>query len=212
MSDGTPPHERDILDALEAMAPEHFKGDVWRVTRKSRDALRGSKAGGRWSPSGEFEVLYTSLERDGALAEIGYRLSLEPIWPSRAEHEVHLVEVETKRTLRFVGLKTLVPLGVDIARYHTFEYRVIQAVAAAAYFLEFDSLIVPSARFDCGNLVIFTERATALGLKASESVDWDDWRRRHVSRYGPLARNIGERLELGSEDVLQPFEPAKLDE
>jgi RES domain len=172
-----PVHDRGILDALETIDPERFHGGVWRVTRKGRDPLRGSIANGRWSPSGgEFEVLYTSLERDGALAEIGYRLSLEPVWPSRLEHEVHFIEVETDRTLRFANLESLKPLGVDIARYRTFEYRATQAIAAAAYFLEFDSLIVPSARFHCANLVIFTERATGMVLRRSEAVSWEVWR------------------------------------
>ena len=181
MSGRRPVHDRGILDALEAIEPEPFRGKVWRVTRKGREALRGSTANGRWSPSsGEFEVLYTSLERDGALAEIGYRLSLEPVWPSRIEHEVHLIEVETERTLRFANLESLAPLGVEIARYHTFEYRATQAIAAAAYFLEFDSLMVPSARFTCPNLVIFTERATGLVLRKSLRVDWDTWRGQRV--------------------------------
>jgi hypothetical protein len=173
-----PVHDRSVLDALEAIDPESFIGEVWRVTRNGRDPLRGSAANGRWSPSGgEFEVLYTSLERDGALAEIGYRLSLEPVWPSRIEHELHLIAVETERTLRFASLDSLAPLGVDVTRYHTFEYRESQAIAAAAYFLEFDSLIVPSARFPGANLVIFTERVTGLTLKNSKAVDWDKWRR-----------------------------------
>jgi hypothetical protein len=166
-----PVHDRGILDALEAIDPEPFAEEVWRVTRKGRDPLRGSAANGRWSPSGgEFEVLYTSLERDGALAEIGYRLSLEPVWPSRMEHEVHLIAVERERTPRFESLS---PLGVEIARYHTFDYQATQAIAAAAYFLEFDSLIAPSARFPCANLVIFTERATGLALKMSQAIDWE---------------------------------------
>jgi hypothetical protein len=90
--------------------------------------------------------------------------------------------VETERTLRFANLESLSPLGVDIARYHTFEYQATQAIAAAAYFLDFDSLIVPSARFPCGNLVIFTERATPLVLRNSQAVDWERWRRRHERR------------------------------
>ena len=110
-------HDRSILDALEAIDPERFAGEVWRVARKERDALRGSAANGRWTPSsGEFEVLYTSLERDGALAEIGYRLSLEPVWPSRIEHELHLIEVETERTLRFAELQSLAPLVIFAER------------------------------------------------------------------------------------------------
>jgi hypothetical protein len=87
--------------------------------------------------------------------------------------------VETERTLRFANLESLSPLGVDIARYHTFEYQATQAIAAAAYFLDLDSLIVPSARFACGNFVIFTERATPLVLRNSQAVDRESWRRRH---------------------------------
>lgn len=182
MIGGRPLHDRAVLDALEAIDPERFRGEVWRVAVKGREALRGSTAPGRWSPSAGFEVLYTSLERDGALGEIGYRLSLEPIWPSRLEHEVHRIEVETERSLRFADVESLAPLGVEIARYRTFEYEATRAIAAAAYFLEFDSLIVPSARFDCANLVIFTERITALTLRASHPVDWDAWRRRRARR------------------------------
>src|SRR5438067_7984341 len=98
-------HDRVILDALEALDPEPFRGTVWRVTRKDREPLRGAAAHGRWSASGEFEVLYTSLESDGALAEIGYRLSLQPVWPSLIEHEIHQIAVEAERVLRFADLE-----------------------------------------------------------------------------------------------------------
>jgi hypothetical protein len=169
-------HDRTILDALEALDPEPFNGIVWRVTRKGREALRGAAAHGRWSPSGEFEVLYTSLEHDGALTEIGYRLSLEPVWPSRTEHEIHAIHVDADRVLRFADLPALDRFGVEIARYRAFEYAATQAIAAAARFLEFDGLIVPNARFDCCNLVLFVERNPELELISSEPVDWANWR------------------------------------
>jgi hypothetical protein len=172
-----PVHDRIVLDALEALNPKPFRGSVWRVTRQGREPLRGAAANGRWSPGGEFEVLYTSLERDGALAEIGYRLSLEPVWPSRIEHEVHAIEVAAERILRFADTASLEPLGVDGARYRTFDYQATQAIAAAAHFLEFDGLIVPNARFDCPNLVIFAERAPRLRLVETQPVDWEAWRR-----------------------------------
>jgi RES domain-containing protein len=177
MAGGRRIHDRGLLDALEAIDPRPFSGEVWRVARKGRDPLRGSVAQGRWSPNAEFEVLYTSVERVGALAEIGYRLSLEPVWPSRIEHDIHLIGAEIRPVLRLADLPALVPLGVDVGRYPTFEYETTQAVAAAAYFLEFDGMLVPSARHPCLNLVVFTERAGELVLKRSEPVDWDRWRR-----------------------------------
>jgi hypothetical protein len=173
-------HDRAILDALDAIDPKPFEGEVWRVTRKDREALRGSSTHGRWSPNGEFEVLYTSLERDGALAEIGYRLSLEPVWPSRLQHEIHRIEVRTKRTLHIVDLAALQSLGVDIAKYQGFDYEATQAITAAAHFLAFDGLLVPSARANCTNLVLFLERVSEYGdlvVRQSESVDWAAWRK-----------------------------------
>lgn len=170
-------HDRIVLDALEALDPEPFSGTVWRVTRKGREPLHGAAAHGRWSSSGEFEVLYTSLVREGALAEIGHRLSLEPVWPSRIEHEIHALRAEAERALRFADLPSLEAFGVDTARYRTFEYAATQALAAAAHFLQFDGLIVPNARFECANLVLFTERSPILTLVETQVVDWAAWRR-----------------------------------
>lgn len=178
-------HDRELLDALESRASEAFSGETWRVTAKGRDPLRGSTAGGRWSPPGEFEVVYTSLAPAGALAEIGYRLSLEPVWPSRLEHELHRITARTDHSLRFADMNSLSTLGVDVRRYASFEYSVTQAIAAAAFFLDFDGLIVPSARSTELNLVIFNEKldfGERLKVEASEPVDWSAWRSQHRKR------------------------------
>lgn len=172
-------HDRTVLDALESLEPVPFDGEVWRITREGLDPLRGSAAHGRWSPAGEFDVLYTSLSAEGALAEIGYRLSLEPIWPSRLRHQSHTITVVTRRTLRFADIASLAPLGVDVANYDSFDYVATQAVAAAARFLEFDGLLVPSARAAGSNLVLFLDRLaddTQPVVTASTAVDWDAWR------------------------------------
>jgi hypothetical protein len=178
-SGGRRVHDKDLLDALEAIAPTRFHGEVWRIVRKGRDASRGSSAAGRWSPSGEFEVLYTSLQRTGALAEIGYRMSLEPVWPSLLEHTIHAISATTQRTLKFANVAQLMPLGVDPARYQTLDYAATQAIAAAAHFLEYDGVLAPSARAPCLNLVVFLDRLSPdrrLAVTASEPVDWEAWR------------------------------------
>jgi hypothetical protein len=172
-------HDRELLDALESHPPEAFSGEVWRITAKGRDAVRGSTAAGRWSPPGEFEVLYTSLTQAGALAEIGYRLSLEPVWPSLLQHEIHRITAQTSNSLRFADVSSLSSFGVDARRYTGFDYAVTQAIAAAAFFLDFDGLIVPSARSAALNLVVFTEKldgSQALKVESSDAVDWSAWR------------------------------------
>lgn len=171
-------HDRAVLDALESTETVALTLDVWRITRAGLNAIRGSAAPGRWSPGGSVEVLYTSLEREGALAEIGYRLGLEPVWPSRIAHEIHSIHVATESTLRFADVGVLETFGVDPARYSGFDYAACQALAAAAHFMEFDGLLVPGARHDSHNLVIFMDRAAAASLEvqSSESVDWTIWR------------------------------------
>jgi hypothetical protein len=185
MSPGGRVHDRAILDALEKLDPTPFDSDVWRVARKGRDPLRGASANGRWGAAGELEVLYASEARDGALAEVGFRLSLEPVWPSRIQHELHVLAVKTPRMLRLVDMRELESLGVDIARYASFDYSATQAIAAAAHFLEFDGMLVPSARFACNNLALFTDRVSPgaqLQLVSSEDVDWEGWRRKKRRR------------------------------
>jgi hypothetical protein len=182
MSSGGRVHDRSVLDALEQLDPQPFDLDVWRVARKGRDPLRGASANGRWSAPGELEVLYTSEQRDGALAEVGFRLSLEPVWPSLIRHQIHVLAVKTDRILRLVHMKQLENLGVDISRYETFDYSATQAIAAAAHFLDFDGMLVPNARFACSNLVLFTDRVSQAGnlqLVSSEDVDWADWRKKN---------------------------------
>lgn len=174
-------HDRAILDALENKPAQAFSGAVWRVTVAGRDPLRGSAAGGRWSPSGEFDVLYTSLAPGGALAEIGFRLSLEPVWPTGVRHELHKIEARTQRTLMLRDLQELLDFEIDPGSYTGFDYTKTQALAAAANFIGFDSIVVPSARSPDANAVLFLEALAsggALRLVDTETVDWDAWRAR----------------------------------
>lgn len=57
-----------------------------------------------------------------------------------------------------------------------------QAIGAAAEFLGCDRLIAPSARWDCDNLMLYTDRlraAATLARQETEAVDWARWGREH---------------------------------
>ena len=170
-----------VLDAVDAFPREPLKETVWRVTRAGRDPLIGAATSSRWC-NATFDVLYTSFERDGAIAEIYALLTSQPVFPSRMQWFVHQLTVECAHALRLKDLTVLAPLGVDAASYRSRAYTETQAVADAAYFLGFDSLVVPSARFACANLVIFTDRVgpAALNLETTEPtpIDWEAWRKR----------------------------------
>lgn len=174
--------ELALLDALDARQREPFTGTLWRICRDGRDPLQAGPSLSRWC-RGEFDVLYTSLERDGAIAEIHALLAMQPVFPSRIAFRVHRLRVETHTTLHLADLATLAALGVDTANYKSRDYTRTQDVADAAYFLGFDGLIAPSARWDCLNAMLFTDRIDPDRLALEESdadvIDWPKWRVAH---------------------------------
>lgn len=175
-------YDQGLVDQLSALAIEQFDGDAFRATGISADPLASSFNGGRWSPPArdgvDVPVLYTSMEWDGALAEVAAYLTLLTPLPSRPL-KVSQLGVSTTKTLRLarVGLEDL---GVDMARYGERDYGQTQRIGAALAFLGLDGLIAPSARWRCDNLMIYqtnhlpTER---LEVIEEEQVDWQAWAR-----------------------------------
>ena len=127
-------------------------------------------------------MLYTSLERMGAIAEIHALLSLQPVFPSKPKWFAHKLNVAAAQTLKLADLRTLARLDVDVHRYAQRDYSHTQPIAEAAHFLGFDGLIAPSARWRCLNLVLFTERLApdAIALEETDAtpIDWERWRKR----------------------------------
>lgn len=137
-------HDVRLTDHLASLPTETFTGTAYRATRQSLDPLAFSSRGGRWAPVNEVAVLYTSLERDGALAEISYHWSqLDPL-PSKPAM-LHTLRVETSRSLRLVRTD-LELLGVEFDRFQDRLYTKTQEIGAAVSFIGCDGLIVPSAR------------------------------------------------------------------
>ncbi len=170
-----------LLDAVDASRREPFDAEVWRLVRAGRDPVLGSRSPSRWC-DGQFDVLYTALERDGALAEINALLSLQPVFPSKERWFAYRLAIIAPQTLRLADLATLARLGVDTTRYAERDYKRTQEIADAAYFLGFDGLLAVSARWTCLNLVLFTERVPAEQIRvvgdADGPVDFTAWRKR----------------------------------
>lgn len=170
-----------LLDHVDAYPRQPHSGVLWRVAREGRDPLQGGRAASRWC-NGQFDVLYTCLERDGAVAEVHALLSLQPIFPSKIAFQVHQLRASVQQSLHLADLPTLARLGVDVNRYQERDYTKTQEIADAAFFLGFDGLFVPSARWPCTNAVLFTDRIEPdrLILETTEPIpiDWPAWRRR----------------------------------
>ena len=166
-----------LLDVLDALPRSAVRQRVWRTVREGRDPLEGRKSRGRWGHDG-METLYTSYEEQGSVAEIHALLSLQPVFPSKVQWSTHEVQAELENVASLT-LRELAELGVEIEKYRSREYERTQEIADAALFLGFSGLIVPSARWECPNLVVFTEKIEPgqLTLVGSPNrVDWEEWR------------------------------------
>lgn len=172
-----------LLDAIDALPRQPFSGTIWRIVNEGRDPLQGRPAGARWDP-GTLDVIYASLAADGARAEIFFHFSRQPVFPSKVRSILHGIRARTAKTLELADLAAAKTLGVLPDRYADLDYAATQAIGDAAAFLGFDGLLVPSARWACQNLVVFTERVgpSDLVIEESEAVDWNLWRREQQER------------------------------
>ena len=163
------------MPSIEFLTPERLGGSYATVGILYKEVLP-AVAGIRRL----FDVLYTSLVSDGAVAEVHFHLSRQPVFPSKIGYGLHRIRVRTAKSLRLPDLDAMVPLGVDPARYREILYEQTQAIGDAAYFLGFDSIIAPNARWSCNNLILFTDQIALADLEVIESkkVNWAEWRKK----------------------------------
>lgn len=167
-----------LLDLIGAIEGQPFEGTMWRVVRTGRDVLDCSRGSGRWNTS-DMSVLYGAAKRDGAIAEIHFHLSRgQSVFPSRMRHDVFELTIKTQHALILADMEQLKRLGVDDSRYRELLYTRTQEIGAAAAFLGFDGLIVPSARWDCRNIVLFLNAINLEEVRqiSVQPVDWKTWR------------------------------------
>ena len=169
-------HDPELLDRLDALPKESFDGEVFRGTRQTLDQLASSYSDGRWMRRDGVGVLYTSLAREGALAEISFhwgKLAPRPTKPVI----LHTLRVVAHRTLKLVRAD-LAALGVPESTYGGVNPLRTQEIGAAIEFLGCDGLIAPCARWPCDNLIVFPDRmgvGASLEIVTSEVVDRIAW-------------------------------------
>jgi len=176
-----------LLDALEALSPVSYKDLVWRVVREGRDPCDCAATGGRWDDR-TFDVLYTSQLADGAVAEMSFHVHRgQPVAPSKVRYHLHELRASLNHALKLADLVALEMLWMDASRYgqlsyaeRPLEYPRSQEVAEAAHFLGFEGLIVPSAQWDCHNVVLFCDTLPPEAREAVRDhgpVDWSHWKK-----------------------------------
>jgi RES domain-containing protein len=181
------PRDNRLLDAIDALPGASFSGTCWRVTRQGRDPIQCSAVGGRWDDR-TFDVLHTSTKADGAIAEMYFHVSRgQPVIPSQVRYHLHELTVSLASCLKLVPLEALQALGLRTASFGQLsffereqEYPRTQEIAEVAYFLGRDGLIVPSARSEHDNLIVFCEPAGPAAFEVVRNhgpIVWEDWRK-----------------------------------
>ena len=146
-------YEPALLDQLEEFGGQEWEGTVYRHMFGSYSPARMNTLGARWNPR-EVAALYASLERKTVLAEADYRISLEPFRP-KARRTLYRISVRLRRVVDLRDPADLALVGITDVELVADDFTSCQKVGGAAQLLGNDGLLVPSARADGVNLVIY---------------------------------------------------------
>ncbi len=150
-------HDPALLDQLQELEPHPWEGIVYRHMVNDYPPERTNTRGARWNPPEE-AAIYASVDRATVLAEAEYRLSAQIVQPRLKRRTIYEVKVKLLHSLDLQSPTLLRQIGITERELKADDHTPCQKIAGAAAFLDFDSLLVPSARHPGTNLVIFMNR------------------------------------------------------
>jgi RES domain-containing protein len=161
-------YPRPLFERLGALHPRAWSGRTFRWTFEGTPPDRANTRGARWNPP-DVAALYTSLARNGVLAESNHLIAAQGIAPVRSRH-IYTFQIELRSVLELTDNALLTDLGIDAAALASADHSRCQLVGGAVERLGHDGLIVPSARSPALNLVIFVnQRPFGASLEVVES-------------------------------------------
>jgi RES domain-containing protein len=143
-----------LLQKLEELGSSPFQGTVFRHMLGQNVPAHINVRGARWNPP-QTSAIYTSLERETALAEAEYHLSLQTP-PMRVRRVLYSVHVSLQKVVDLRSLDVLSELSIPVASLASADLALCQRIGGAVARLGNDGLLVPSVRRAGGvNLVIY---------------------------------------------------------
>jgi Uncharacterized conserved protein len=137
--------------------------------------VRTNTTGARWNGP-TLEAIYASCERETALAEAEYYISLQPLRP-QAKRTLYTIRVSLRSVIDLSSLGLLGSFGITPAVLCADDHAPCRLIGSAVNWLGHDGLLVPSARCDSGtNLVIFQQELStaAFDVIAEEVIAEDE--------------------------------------
>ena len=117
---------------------------------------RANQLGARWNPPG-VPAIYCSFDRETALAEGNYAVTVQPLRPT-VKRTIYTLRVRLEKVLELTDRSILLDLGIGATELSEVDYAPCQRIGGAAEWLENDGLLVLSARGSGMNLVIFPRK------------------------------------------------------
>lgn len=151
----------DLLDVLSEITASSWSGTVFRVTLGDAPVDGENTRGARWNPPGT-PAIYASLEPETAIAEVEYNLRQQRFALRRdLRKTVHEIRVALRSVVDLKNAAAkLDQIGFNAAKLFSDDMQASQKVGAQATWLNHDGILVPSARSQGTNLVIYPSRAS----------------------------------------------------
>src|SRR5437016_13018236 len=105
---------------------------------------RENHRGARWNPP-ETPAIYTSLNRETALAEADYYINLQPLRP-QAPRRMYRIGIALNSVLDLSDWEALATFGLQRNAFGSTNLGQSQLLGGAVEWLGHDGLLVPSAR------------------------------------------------------------------
>ncbi|HEV7242714.1 MAG TPA: RES family NAD+ phosphorylase [Thermoanaerobaculia bacterium] len=145
-----------MLDILQTAGVSAWEGTVYRHMFGALSPAHSNTTGARWNPP-PLEAIYTSCERETALAEAEYSIASQPLRP-KAKRTLYTIRVSLQNVVDLTAPGLLPLLGITDDVLSGSDQSSCRLIGAAVNWLGYDGLLVPSARCGGGtNLVIYRQ-------------------------------------------------------
>lgn len=172
--------DEGVVQTVNDLGTRIWSGTAYRSATSGRDPMSGAGArlmGGRWNPKGLFSTIYLAQPLATCAGEFdrtSEASGIDPMVRLRAAYELHtfecvdleLLDLRSEDDLQYVGL-TLDDISDD-------DKTACQAVGHAAWFLEMDGVVAPSATGAGLVIALFENRLTPGQVRVTNSVPFDE--------------------------------------
>jgi RES domain-containing protein len=142
-----------FLDVIEGLPVTNWQGRVWRHMFNDYAPERINTSGARWNPRG-VGAIYTALDRETAIAEGQYAVDVQPrrFFRRRVLYEL---AVDVENVVDLTDPADLATAGLSLADVDNDDHSACRHVGGAIALIGRGGILVPSARRDGTNMVIF---------------------------------------------------------